>query len=119
MRTIYIAGPYTLGDVAVNVRTALDAAEACLAAGLAPYVPHLSHFWHLVYPHPAETWLALDAVWLAHCGAVLRLPGVSRGADLECAQAYARGIPVFFVLADALAWGQEKTLTAQDPIVPW
>jgi len=34
------------------------------------------------------------------CDAVLRIPGESRGADLECELARSRGIPVFDSIDD-------------------
>jgi len=37
---------------------------------------------------------------LQHCDAVLRLPGDSKGADNDVAIARARGIPVYFDIAD-------------------
>ncbi len=97
---IYVAGPYTKGDVAVNVRNALQAAEKLVALGCWPYVPHLSHFWHMVFPHPYEFWLELDRKWLRKCDALLRLPGESSGADNEVALAESIGIPVFYSIED-------------------
>ena len=95
MRRIYIAGPYTHGDVAVNVRNALDAASRLLDAGFAPYVPHLMHFLHMIHPHLYEDWIALDLEWLAVCDGLVRLYGTSPGADREVAEARRLGIPVF------------------------
>lgn len=91
---VYVAGPYSLGSEAHNVRVALEAAETLLRRGYAPYVPHLTHFWHLIFPHGYETWLALDFDWLDVCDVVLRLPGASAGADREVARALGQGIPV-------------------------
>lgn len=95
MRRVYIAGPYTHGDVAVNVRNAIEMADELVKSGYAPYVPHLTHFWHLTFPGPYEQWLALDFAWLAVCDAVVRLPGFSPGADRETAEAIKRGLPVY------------------------
>lgn len=95
MRRVYIAGPYTRGDVAINVRNAIDAADRLLDYGCSPYVPHLTHFWHMMIPHPYETWIRLDLNWLATCHAVIRLPGASLSADRETAEASRLGIPVY------------------------
>jgi len=95
MVKVYIAGPYTRGDVAVNVRAALSAANTLADAGYAPFVPHLTHFWHLLFPHPYEFWMDLDLAFLPCCQAVLRLPGASDGADAEVAKAQELGMPVF------------------------
>lgn len=92
---IYVAGPYTLGDVAVNVRAAIDAANQLLALGFIPFVPHLSHFWHMIAHHPYEDWIRYDLQWLEACDAVLRLPGESKGADLEVKRAGELHIPVY------------------------
>src|SRR3984885_14282848 len=92
---IYVAGPYTNGDVAVNVRNAYDAANRLADLGFAPFVPHATHFWHMLFPRPYEFWLDLDNQFLPVCQAVLRLPGPSSGADKEVLLAQERGIPVF------------------------
>jgi hypothetical protein len=93
---VYIAGPYTKGDVVLNVRNAIMAAEAVLKAGHTPYIPHLSYFWHLVCPHPPEFWYSYDNEWLDYCDCVLRLPGESVGADAEVALAKKLCIPVYY-----------------------
>ena len=100
---IYVAGPYRLGDVAANVRWAMDAGTALLAMGHAPFVPVLNHYWNLHAPHPERTWLDLDLAWLRVSDAVLRLPGHSEGADCECELARALEIPVFGSLSDVPA----------------
>jgi hypothetical protein len=99
---VYIAGPYTKGDVAQHVRNAVEAADKLLKAGHLPYVPHLTHFWHLLFPGPYEQWMALDLGWLSTCQALVRLPGESKGADIEVAEARRLGIPVFDSVATFL-----------------
>lgn len=97
---IYVAGPYTKGDVVVNVRNAIFAADTLFASGHTPYVPHLTHLWHTVCPHPWNDWLRLDLAWLAQCDAVLRLPGESDGADIEIAEAERLKIRVYLRTED-------------------
>jgi hypothetical protein len=92
---VYIAGPYTKGDVAVNVRTAMLAGLTLLKAGHAPYVPHLTHFLHILDPQPYHVWLDLDNAYLPYCEALIRLEGESSGADAEVALAHKLFIPVF------------------------
>jgi hypothetical protein len=92
---IYVAGPYTQGDTAVNVRKAYEAANQLADLGFAPFVPHATHFWHLLFPHPYEFWLELDNEFLACCHALLRIPRPSGGADKEVDLATRIGIPVF------------------------
>lgn len=92
---VYVAGPYTKGDVAVNVRNAYAVANELADLGFAPFVPHATHFWHMLFPRPYEFWLDLDNQFLPFCDAVLRIPGDSSGADKEVALAERLGKPVF------------------------
>jgi hypothetical protein len=95
MIRVYIASPYTLGDVAVNVKKQIDAAEELMNLGFAPYVPLLCHFHHLIHPHLYQEWTEQVSEWIICCNAVLRLPGKSGGADAEVAYAKTFNIPVF------------------------
>ena len=95
MKRVYVAGPYSTGDVAVNVRNAYAAASRLADAGLAPFVPHHTHFWHLLFPRTYQEWLSLDLAFLRCCDALLRLPGESFGADTEVREARSLSIPVF------------------------
>jgi len=61
---VYIAGPYTIGDVAQNVRNAIEAGDQVLKLGHIPFIPHMMHFWHLLFPGPYEQWLQWDLSWL-------------------------------------------------------
>ena len=100
---VYIAGPYTKGDVALNVRRAIEAGDAVYKAGHLPFIPHLTHFWHMVCPAPYEQWIAIDLAWLPTCHALIRLPGESSGADGEVAAAQKLGMPVHYGLDAFLA----------------
>lgn len=101
---IYVAGPYTNGDVAVNVRNAYEAANKLADLGFAPFVPHASHFWHLLFPRSYEFWLELDNEFLFCCDAVLRLSGLSLGADKEVELAKRLGKPVFVEIEDLIEY---------------
>ncbi len=92
---VYVAGPYSSGNMAANVRNAVAAGHRLLTLGFAPLVPHLTHFFDLMHEHPYEDWLQMDLAWVTVAEAVLRLPGVSAGADRETALALQLGIPVF------------------------
>lgn len=91
---IYIAGPYSNAPEA-NVNRAMAAWHALADAGFVPFLPHLSHYLHLHRQRDYQEWLAHDLQWLALCNAVLRLPGDSPGADVECLYAVERAVPVF------------------------
>ena len=99
MIKVYIAGPYTKGDVAQNVRNAVRLADYITQrGGFVVFIPHLTHFWHMLFPRPYEFWLAQDMEWLKVCDVVIRIEGDSSGADKEIAEAERLGIPW-------LSWG--------------
>ena len=100
---VYVAGPYTKGDVALNVRAAIDASHELMNAGHVPFVPHFSHFQHMIHPREYEDWLAYDFEWLPMCDALLRLPGESSGADREIEFANELGIPVHHSIESLLS----------------
>jgi hypothetical protein len=97
---IYIACPYSRGDVALNVRAAMEAGNKILELGHTPIVAVLTHFWHIVFPKPYDEWLRIDKEMLKVCNAVLRLPGESKGADQEEALALMLNIPIYYNIED-------------------
>lgn len=115
---VYVAGPISKGDLLDNVRRAHEAGMSLLKAGLSAIVPHGSCFWgHTVTPcgkglaaelSPHGTthadWLGVDLEIVRRCDAVLRLPGESKGADLEVGQALRLGLPVFFSVEEVISW---------------
>lgn len=91
---VYVAGPYSADPVGDTAR-AIEAGNALLDAGHEPFVPHLAHYWDRLHTQRGyEDWMRLDLAWLRAAEVVLRLPGVSAGADRECALACELGIPV-------------------------
>ena len=101
---VYVAGPYTTPDPDTNVRTAVRAADELLKIGCTPFVPHLTHLWNQISPKGWREWIDYDLEWVAACHALLRLPGVSPGAELEVQFALKMGIPVFHSLAEVDEW---------------
>lgn len=101
LRFIYVSGPLTLGDQAINVRTAVLFAAQLRRAHLHAYVPHLTWFAHVIDPDEYEEWMTLDLAWLERCDALVRLPGTSAGADREVAKAKELGLFVHRALPDA------------------
>lgn len=95
---VYVAGPYSKGDVMVNIREAMRMGQVLIDAGYVVFVPHLSAFQHLVDHRPYREWLDYDFRVILCCDAVLRLPGESPGADEEVAFAVRNGIPVHSAL---------------------
>lgn len=103
MKTVFIASPYTVGDVGVNVKTSMDVADELMNNGLNPFIPLLYHFQHIVNPRPYEDWIKIDLEWLSKCDCVLRLSGYSSGADGEVRRAEELGIPVYYSIDNLLA----------------
>ena len=99
---VYIASPYTKGDVAVNVKLQLDTVDQLMTLGYAPFAPLYSHFQHMAHPRPYEDWISIDLEWVHACNVLLRLPGDSSGADGEVAYARELGIPVVFSVEELL-----------------
>jgi hypothetical protein len=102
MIKVYIASPYTKGDVAVNVKTQLDCADELMTLGFAPFAPLYSHFQHMAHPRPYSDWIKIDKEWVLVCDCVLRLPGESSGADGEVELAKTNGIPVYYSIRDLI-----------------
>lgn len=94
---VYVAGPYTNPDPVENTHNAIKAADDLYVRGVCvPIIPHLSLLWHMVRPHTdVNFWYDYDILIMLRCDAVLRLPGVSSGADREVEIAVAHNIPVF------------------------
>ena len=98
---VYIASAYSKGDVALNVREVILIADKLVELGHIPYIPHLTHFWHLISPKPYEFWLQYDNDFIDHWAeGLLRLSNSSVGADREVARAKGLGIPVYYDIKD-------------------
>ena len=89
---VYVSGPYTTGDTAENVARAIETAEILWKAGYAPIVPHLSFMWQMKFAHTWEEWIEMDKEILSKCDYIYRMPGDSKGADIELAFAKEHGI---------------------------
>ena len=99
---VYVASPYTLGDVAVNVKAQMEVANKLMDLGFAPFVPLYSHFQHMAFPRPYEDWIKIDKTWVLSCDALYRFGGESKGADGEVELAKSNNIPVFFDLGSLI-----------------
>lgn len=105
---VYIASPYTIGDVAQNVRKSFHAACSLRMFGAMPIAPLRAHFEHLLYPQQYELWMQEDFEYVRMSQAVLRLAGISQGADREVTLAQEIGIPVFTDYTKLKNWAEEK-----------
>jgi hypothetical protein len=98
-KRVYIAGPLhndgQTTNVAQNVWKAKKAFAQLLQLGYAPFCPHLTHYIDPAGLVPHDVWMLVDLPWVEVSHAVLRLPGPSKGADIEVNFARELGIPVF------------------------
>jgi nucleoside 2-deoxyribosyltransferase len=101
MIRVYVAGPYTANPEKCT-HDAILQGDVLISLGFAPFIPHLSHYQHALYPRDYEDWMKLDFEWVSACDVLYRLPGESSGADREVAFAKARGIPVVYSLSELL-----------------
>lgn len=104
---VYIAGPYTKGDIVKNVRRAMLVGSRLWRRGLAPYIPHLTMFQHMLSPMEYEDWMSWDLQWLPCCDVLLRLSGESPGANKEIERF--NGI-VFNTETELMEWFEKKEL---------
>jgi hypothetical protein len=116
---ILIAGPYRSGTgddpdlMAANLARLEEAAWPLFQAGHLPMIgewvalPVLRSAGATGVGDPRAEQVLYPAAerLLAHCEAVLRLPGPSTGADQDVAIAQKRGLPVYYRLEDVPAAG--------------
>lgn len=95
MYHVYIASPYSSGGAKDNVARQVDAANLLLDHNFVPIAPLLMHHFNLEQPRPYEFWMGICISLLERADAILRLPGISPGADREVRYALDIAIPVF------------------------
>jgi hypothetical protein len=97
---VYLASPYTKGDIARNVFRQMEVADVLIKKGHAPFIPLLYHFQHMYFPQEYQTWTTIDLEWVQACDCLLRLAGDSERADAEEAFAKDLGMPVYYSETD-------------------
>lgn len=113
--TVYIASPYTKGDVAMNTHFQCKIFDQLLTESkVLPVAPLWSHFQHLLFPRAYEDWIKYDQEMLVLYDCCLRLnanipqqnysESKSTGADSEVATFEKLGKPVFLSIDDLYAW---------------
>jgi hypothetical protein len=105
---VYIACPYTKGDVGTNVHRANREWDLLFDMGLIPVNPLWTHFQHMHQPRLYSDWMAYHEESVRRCDALLRLCGDSRGADNEVALAQHLCKPVFYSREALAAWAFQK-----------
>lgn len=105
---IYVAGPYSKGDVVLNIREAVQVGDALRLWGHVPFIPHMTYAWHMIVPHEVEYWYEYDLQWLEKCDALYRIAGESLGADKEVARAKELGLPIFYNFTDLYEYLSEN-----------
>jgi hypothetical protein len=113
---IYIASPYSGYDdkqAAVNVQ--IDAFAVLRDAGHQPIAPLLSHYVDERHPASYERWMQWCMTMVSVADLVVRLPGESKGADAEVAEARRRGIPVVYGVESVVNPGTVYEVTGDAP----
>lgn len=99
MKKVFIASPYSHGDINENLKKQRDAANILIDLGLIPLpISFCYHF--LEKPRDYQLWINITLEWVEDCDILLRLPGDSIGADGEVERAKELGIPVFYSIDD-------------------
>jgi hypothetical protein len=112
---VYLAAPYSHGQVAINVHSQMQVFSKLLDDNIiTPFPPLLSHLPQLIHPRTWEDWMKYDIEILSHCDACLRMPAIhdnlqyyqntSKGADIEVEFCESHGIPVFYSYVDLYVW---------------
>ena len=107
MKRIYVAGPYSAGnvmDVLRNIRWGIEVSTKVLLAGFAPFCPWLDY--HFVLADHSEKLVVIDfykysLAWLEVSDAMLVLYGwqKSKGTLAEIERAKALNIPIYYDLS--------------------
>jgi hypothetical protein len=117
--TVYIASPYSRGDVVLNTHFQCKLFDQLLTDGkVLPVAPLWSHFQHLMFPRPYDDWIRYDQEMLRLYDCCLRLTAnipqqsysesQSTGADAEVDSFLKMGKPVFRSIEDLYAWVDSK-----------
>jgi hypothetical protein len=108
---VYISSPYTNGDQLENTRRQMDLTDELMNEGFYPFTPLYSHFQHKYKPRAYEDWIDVDLVWVEVCDCFLRIKPIvngkeilSKGADIEEAEAKKLGIPIFYSIKDLVGY---------------
>ena len=112
---VYISSPYTNGDKLENVQRQMDVTDELMNNGFYPFTPLYSHFQHTYKPRLYEDWINVDLMWVEVCDCFLRIIPIingkeliSKGADMEEAEAKKLDIPIFYSVKDLIKYYKNK-----------
>lgn len=107
---VYISGPITgSGNLHRNIQNGIDVWAELIDLGFAPFCPHMNDFgFYVAKPFSWNVIIEVDLAILAKADALLRLPGKSKGADLEVNEAFKMEIPVFYNTPELIAYFKRR-----------
>lgn len=94
---VYVAGPYS-SDPNRGTQNAIDVARDLVAMKHVPFIPHLCHLWDFYRPEDYSYWIDYCIKWIERCDLLVRLPGDSKGADLEVERASELNKPIIHLV---------------------
>lgn len=103
MIKVFIASPYTYGDINDNMQAQKYTANALLDNGFNP-LPIALYYHNLGNERDYQLWIDLTLEWVPKCDCLLRLPGKSFGADGEVKKAVELGLPVFYSIDEVIKY---------------
>ena len=117
MRRIYVAGPYSAGDVLSvfeNMKRGMALATQVRQLGFAPFCPWMDFMYLFLNngePFSLENCYEYSLAWLKVSDAILFTPDwkESPGAIAEHEYAIKKHIPIFYSLGDLGRWGDYET----------
>jgi len=113
-KKVYIASPYTKGNQLENVNVQMDMYYELVQLGFLPFTPLYSHYVHERNPISYDKWMEIDYKWIDVCDYILRLPGESKGADLEIEYAKNQNKIVFYSVEELTNYIEPKHLDEGD-----
>lgn len=102
---LYVSGPYRAATIEQrdrNIAYADEVARQLLLWGHSPFCPHtMTKDWENDPNLVVDDFLRCDCDWVAASDGIVRLPGDSKGADIEVQCAADNGKPVYYWPQDA------------------
>jgi hypothetical protein len=94
-KMVFVSGPVS-SDPYGSVRQGIKAFDELRAKGHVPILPQLSVFQEIISPRDYEDWMAYFDAIIERCDVLLRLEGISSGADREVARAMEMNKEIWF-----------------------